>query len=503
MGNHSQQQQQQPRVSQQQSHQKWTEIDPKNHQGSTVELTRDGKTFNHCSGALIDYRHVITSASCTNWDNQQPTHIVANEQPIEITGITRHPRFVSGKHYNDIAVLRLDKFYNPHKIYQIVAPSCIWNKDKIPEPIAFYSGYGPDSAGSSASHVTYVPLKILTAFYLDNGRCNTNYSAQFAQQLPGGFNGDFVCGENPVDLVPGICRVEPGGPISNFRRDNVVPYVYGVNTLGGECGGAGNLFVATRVSSYYRWIESIVLNRTEKVVDSRFDDDERDNDVHLHPVVNRGDFPSESHFVSYILPGLIASDKRLKPYGSQFTPVATASIHRSLRNKIDDDPVKLTIYGAQLDELPSGSENILQTLRSIPVQNNYRSSSDVQIIKSIELPVRQPYHEFVIQRPTLTSASTLRYKPVIPQPYIPLQTNSVHYQRPAPRTLLVNPLLSSTSRVAPASESFSIVKSIELHQDGQCTLSSGQPGRCVHYSYCSIRASSYCSTHLLTVCCPV
>ncbi|EAT35014.1 AAEL012788-PA [Aedes aegypti] len=355
-------------------------------QNIQVELARDGKSFNQCSGALIDYRHVVTSASCTSWNNLHPTQVLANEQSIDITEITRHPLFVPGRHYNDIAVLRLDKFYNPHKIYQIVAPACIWNKGKIPEPIVFYSGYGPDSSGSSSSQETYVSLKILTAFFLDNGRCNSNYSSQFAQQLPGGFNGDFVCAENPVDLVPGICKLEPGGPISNFRRDNVVPYVYGVNTLGAECGGAGNLFVATRISSYYNWIESIVLNRTEKVVDSRFESDDHENDIHSHPVVNRGDFPSESHFVTHILPGLIATDHRLKPYGSQFTPLATASIYPNQYGEIDGSPGKLTIYGAQLDTLPSASDEILQTLRSIPVHHNFPSSNSIEIIKSIEHP---------------------------------------------------------------------------------------------------------------------
>lgn len=233
---------------------------------------------------------MVTSASCTKWDNQEPTQILANDELINITEINRHPLYVPGKRYHDIAVLRLDKFYNPQKIYQIVAPACIWRKDNIPEPIVFYSAYGPDTSGELTAQVTNVPLKILTAFFLDNGRCNENYSTQFKSELPGGFNGDFVCAENPVDLVPGICKLEPGGPISNFRRDNVIPYVYGINTLGEECGGTGNVFVATRISSYYDWIESIVLNLTENALKTRFDDDENNS---IHPL-NRGDFPYES-----------------------------------------------------------------------------------------------------------------------------------------------------------------------------------------------------------------
>ena len=55
-------------------------------------------------------------------------------------------------------------------------------------------------------------------------------------------------------------QLEPGGAVSNFRRDNIVPYVYAVNTMDeGECGGTQNLFVATRLAPFYDWIESIIL----------------------------------------------------------------------------------------------------------------------------------------------------------------------------------------------------------------------------------------------------
>lgn len=51
--------------------------------------------------------------------------------------------------------------------------------------------------------------------------------------------------------------------MSNFRRDNIVPYVYGINAIDeGPCGGSQNLFVATRLAPSYDWIESIVLNRS-------------------------------------------------------------------------------------------------------------------------------------------------------------------------------------------------------------------------------------------------
>ncbi|XP_055605534.1 polyserase-2-like [Uranotaenia lowii] len=175
-----------------------------------VELQISDKSFKQCSGALIDYRHVLTSATCTQTEEgQAPTHILAADQSIQIIDITRHPSWEPESSYNDLAVLKLEKFYNPHKIYQIVAPGCVWRKEAIPEPIVFYSGYGPDFTGVSITGSANVSLKILTAFNQENGKCNESYSGKFSDELEQGFTEDFVCAENPVELVPGICKNNP------------------------------------------------------------------------------------------------------------------------------------------------------------------------------------------------------------------------------------------------------------------------------------------------------
>ncbi|KAL1400520.1 hypothetical protein pipiens_007361 [Culex pipiens pipiens] len=476
-----------------------------------VELRRGGQSFKQCSGALIDYRHVVTSASCTKWNGQEPTQIEANDQLINITSIVRHPRYVAGKHYNDLAVLQLEKFYNPNKIYQIVAPACVWKNDRIPEPIVFYSGSGPDSSGSDSGKITSVPLKILTAFYLENGRCAANYSEKFKDELPGGFNNDFVCAENPVELVPGICQLEPGGPISNFRRDNVVPYVYGINTLGTECGGPGNLFVATRISSYYPWIESIVLNKTSRQTAERVDTADDEFSGNAIDVVSRSVVPYEDDLVSYVLPGLLATDHRLQPYGGQLvpgglSPLATASVHTGFNDRLDS-PVKITIYGAQLSHIPERPEDLLQTLSTIQLQSahhvppprpSFIQSNSIEIVKSVELGAKQPSREIHFHQ-----------SPFRPQPQWSShhhQTSFINHRRPyvtqpRPRLLVSNP--SPYLGGQPSPPSFTIEKSIELYPDGRCTLGSGQAGRCLPRSLCPHGGGlSYCNGDLLTVCCP-
>ncbi|XP_053691229.1 transmembrane protease serine 9-like [Sabethes cyaneus] len=495
-----------------------------------VELQRSGESFNHCSGALIDYRHVVTSASCTRWNGRDPSHIKANEQLIKITEIIRHPSYVQGQNYDDIAVLTLEKFYNSYKIYQIVAPACIWNNERIPEPIVFFSGYGPDFTGSAADKTSAVPLKILTAFYLENGRCNANYSSQFQNELPGGFNSNFICSENPIDLVPEICKLEPGGPISNFRRDNIVPYVYGINTLGEQCGGAGNVFVATRISFYYKWIESIVLNRTDPAKETPSKIADGSERVYEPLIVSRNDVAFEQDL----------ADRRLRPYGNRLVPgglkrVATAAVHHRVK-EFTENPLEVTIYGTQLKHVPLNTEDLLQTLDSIAVQHHRQdqpptppappplTNSSFEILKSLELTSPQPnleqiFHQQTRQpsvqfsqygstawRPFLSPSTAQPFispaaptlvqqssKPSIGSPPCITTSSVTNTRQPAQQPVPVNqyfPRVPAPSTGFPSNvhslplPSFSITKSVELYRDGRCTSSAGLAGRCLHYSFC-------------------
>uniref|UniRef100_A0A182PCF1 Peptidase S1 domain-containing protein n=1 Tax=Anopheles epiroticus TaxID=199890 RepID=A0A182PCF1_9DIPT len=80
---------------------------------------RESEQF--CSGTLIDYNTVLTSASCVNnADGVQPTEVEISETRVKIVEIQAHPEF-HGKH-NDLALIRLEKYLNSTKK---IAPSCI------------------------------------------------------------------------------------------------------------------------------------------------------------------------------------------------------------------------------------------------------------------------------------------------------------------------------------------------------------------------------------------
>uniref|UniRef100_A0A182MTQ4 Peptidase S1 domain-containing protein n=1 Tax=Anopheles culicifacies TaxID=139723 RepID=A0A182MTQ4_9DIPT len=76
-----------------------------------------------CSGTMIDYNTVVTTASCTrNADGMQPVEIEMSEQRAKIVEILVHPDFKERSPQNDLALLRLDKYL---MATPDVAPSCI------------------------------------------------------------------------------------------------------------------------------------------------------------------------------------------------------------------------------------------------------------------------------------------------------------------------------------------------------------------------------------------
>uniref|UniRef100_A0AAG5CU23 Peptidase S1 domain-containing protein n=1 Tax=Anopheles atroparvus TaxID=41427 RepID=A0AAG5CU23_ANOAO len=157
-----------------------------------VNLRRaDKSSFHQCTGALIDYRHVVTSATCAVRNNQEPSFIEANGEMVAIVDIDVHPKFVASRDYHNLAVLTLEKFYNPNKIYQIIAPGCIWKEERITDPVVFFSGYGPEVKNEPTDMAKNVSLKILVALATENGRCEATDAWQVNNTLVAGFNSDF------------------------------------------------------------------------------------------------------------------------------------------------------------------------------------------------------------------------------------------------------------------------------------------------------------------------
>ncbi|XP_035777817.1 uncharacterized protein LOC118458944 isoform X2 [Anopheles albimanus] len=488
----------------------------------------DNSTFHQCTGALIDYRHVVTSATCAVRNNQRPAFVEANDELIDIIDIDLHPRYIASKSYNNLAVLTLAKFYNPNKIYQIIAPACIWKEDRITDLIVFYSGYGPEVKNEPTDKVNNVSLKILVALLSENGRCEANDAWKVNSTLAAGFNSDFLCTYNPIDLVPGICKLEPGGSVSNFRRDNIVPYVYGINAIDeGPCGGSQNLFVATRLAPSYDWIESIVLNRTIEdipgTLNIRFGG-EAESPSSLDSIFSY----SSGQVINRNNLDLI--NNHIRPYGNDLlhrTPETTVQVyHQSLSNT----PETYKIYGPHSGFSLKKANPLLH-----PQQNNLVHHNDIryEVIPSIELPATHllqqpsiparsypipPYNTFTGQQ-----QSHLRsYQPPVhphPSPLHPYHHQHQQQQQQQQQEVLRQQQQQyhsqPSSPIIDHGGLVSIIRSIELYENGHCTLPTGVAGRCLHYTRCPSMywnaqntapyhrhdSIPYCNQQRQTVCC--
>uniref|UniRef100_A0A182JVV4 Peptidase S1 domain-containing protein n=1 Tax=Anopheles christyi TaxID=43041 RepID=A0A182JVV4_9DIPT len=452
----------------------------------------DNSSFHQCTGALIDYRHVVTSATCAVRNNQQPAFIEANKELVEIVHIDIHPKYISGKLYHNLAVLTLGKFYNPNKIYQIIAPGCIWKEERITDPIVFFSGYGPEVKNEPEDVAKHVSLKILVALVTENGRCEANDAWKVNSTVWAGFNSDFLCTYNPIELVPGICKLEPGGAVSNFRRDNIVPYVYAINTMDeGACGGAQNLFVATRLSSFHDWIESIILKHLPEndpiQTSIRFGDEES-----APTSIDTTDSKEIEQILYQNRIDVIAN--HIKPYGDDLMS------SRPLNTKVNRLPFLTSLKTKQSLIVP-------------PTQNTIHNNDiHIELIPSVELPPTHLIqgqevshaHNHPAAVPYASNIGRNHYQTALPYGSS-MAGQRVVYQRP-----------STTQPAVDHNHLVSIIRSIELYENGQCTLPTGAPGRCLHYTRCPsmywngqnvdvfhrLNLIPHCNRAQQTVCCP-
>uniref|UniRef100_A0A182HGG6 Uncharacterized protein n=1 Tax=Anopheles arabiensis TaxID=7173 RepID=A0A182HGG6_ANOAR len=77
----------------------------------------------YCSGTLIDYNTVLTSASCTkNAAGVHPVEVEILEERVKIVEIQVHPQFEELSPHHNLALVRLEKYLNDT---EHVAPSCM------------------------------------------------------------------------------------------------------------------------------------------------------------------------------------------------------------------------------------------------------------------------------------------------------------------------------------------------------------------------------------------
>lgn len=181
-----------------------------------------------------------------------------------------HPNYKPTSHYNDIALIKLDRRAN---FTDYVKVACLPpSKIKIPEGlVASASGWGKIGfTGELSSHLMDVDLNII-----GHEECARSYEDYVSKRLAKGILEEFqMCAGHqegkdtcPVSfycfervMLNFYFQGDSGGPLQivGYERGARYFYVIGVTSFGKTCGYGSSAGVYSRVSKYVSWIENIV-----------------------------------------------------------------------------------------------------------------------------------------------------------------------------------------------------------------------------------------------------
>ncbi|XP_055641462.1 transmembrane protease serine 9-like [Toxorhynchites rutilus septentrionalis] len=208
---------------------------------SRVELIwKNNSAAPKCSGTLIDYNTVLTTASCTfNSKGEEPSQVHILTEKIQITNVQRHPEYKLGSFQNDLALLRLGLYL---KNNSVVAPVCL---EENKENVGISSLFIARNASGAMSHIHMSAKQ----------RCSEKTRSMF--NISELLNENYECWSTDYHMVPGICAIDQGGAF--LDPDHKV--LHGINIYAKDCGSY-NPLITLKPNRYTDWIEAFVLDRS-------------------------------------------------------------------------------------------------------------------------------------------------------------------------------------------------------------------------------------------------
>ncbi|XP_063699751.1 uncharacterized protein LOC134830260 [Culicoides brevitarsis] len=211
-----------------------------------------------CYGNLVTEKFVLSSATCVK--NKQIQTIITNDNTeIRVKAVTVHPKFNGID--NDIALIEVQQEI---EFNDDVLPACLFSDSFIPENLQLgFVGIGAEQNHGNRYYVETYQENQPENFLMSRSRpVNYSYCNEFYQ--PEGFRVDEqtkICYGNPdYFLVPDTCRIAHGAPIERelYTSERYHSFIFGLPVEANDCG-FGYPAIATRVSSYIDWIDSIIF----------------------------------------------------------------------------------------------------------------------------------------------------------------------------------------------------------------------------------------------------
>ncbi|XP_055643812.1 clotting factor B-like [Toxorhynchites rutilus septentrionalis] len=231
-----------------------------------VQLAWKGKT-NNCCGVIIDEDTVLMLAQCVTKNGERVSHInYSNNVTMEVSKIHIHPNYKQGSSYNNIAILRLQKFLD----FQDLDPPCLWQEKSISQEVHVHGSGRRDINFFlyMSAHIKNIDpsITILTPRVRFQNASTCIIPKRYLPLLRNGLTDEHICNGQNLFLVPKSCELVTGGALhtSDFKYLNFYPMVYGLNYLGRECG-FGEHAIAISVANYAEWMKSVLFSELQAI----------------------------------------------------------------------------------------------------------------------------------------------------------------------------------------------------------------------------------------------